>query len=173
MGFNQAPALPYSKLGIVEDGDTASQAIEKDKYVIWKGKNYFAKTDILQGETFVVNTNLTEITEGAINGLAEAWNASLIGFPDYGNITDITSAANSSSGYTVQSNGWISAVAVQNSSSYGIKVDVHINNFTYTTVNTWNSVASTQAMLPVSKNDVVKVNYYGDAVSVVFLPCRK
>ena len=76
MGFSQAPALPYGELGIVEDGDTASQAIEKDKYVIWKGGNYFAKTDILQGETFVVDTNLTEITEGAINGLAEALNAS-------------------------------------------------------------------------------------------------
>ena len=76
MGFSQAPALPYSKLGIVEDGDTASQAIEKDKYVIWKGKNYFAKTDILQGETFVVDTNLIEVTEGAINGLVEMLTAS-------------------------------------------------------------------------------------------------
>ena len=75
MGFNQAPALPYRNLGIVQDGDTASQAIEKDKYVIWKGGNYFAKTDILQGETFVVDTNLTEIPDGAINGIVDALNS--------------------------------------------------------------------------------------------------
>jgi len=78
MGFDQAPALPYRNLGIVQDGDTASQSIQKDKYVIWKGGNYFAKTDILQGETFVVDTNLTEITEGAINGIVSALNASII-----------------------------------------------------------------------------------------------
>ena len=77
MGFNQAPALPYRNLGIVEDGDTASQAIEKDKYVIWKGGNYFAKTDILQGETFVVGTNLTEIPDGALNGIIDALNSNL------------------------------------------------------------------------------------------------
>lgn len=71
MGFSQAPGLPYSKLGIPEDGDTASRAISKGKYVIWKGKNYFAKNDILQGETFVEDTNLTEIPEGAINGIAD------------------------------------------------------------------------------------------------------
>lgn len=77
MGFNQAPTLPYNKLGIIEDGDTASQSIEKDKYVVWKGNNYFAKTDILQGEAFVVDTNLTEVTEGAINGIVDALHASL------------------------------------------------------------------------------------------------
>ena len=78
MGFSQAPGLPYSKLGIPEDGDAASQAISKGKYVIWKGKNYFAKTDILQGETFVEDTNLTEIPDGALNGIADALNASFI-----------------------------------------------------------------------------------------------
>ena len=78
MGFNQAPALPYRNLGIVEDGDTASRAISKGKYVIWKGKNYFAKTDILQGETFVEDTNLTEIPDGALNGIADALNSNWI-----------------------------------------------------------------------------------------------
>ena len=77
MGFSQAPGLPYSKLGISEDGDAASRAISKGKYVIWKGKNYFAKTDILQGETFVEDTNLTEIPDGALNGIADALNASM------------------------------------------------------------------------------------------------
>ena len=76
MGFSQAPGLPYSKLGIPEDGDTASQAISKGKYVIWKGKNYFAKTDILQGETFVEDTNLTEIPDGALNGIVDTLGAS-------------------------------------------------------------------------------------------------
>lgn len=77
MGFSQAPGLPYSKLGIPEDGDVASRAISKGKYIIWKGKNYFAKTDILQGETFVEDTNLTEIPDGALNGIAEELSASL------------------------------------------------------------------------------------------------
>lgn len=80
MGFSQAPGLPYSKLGIPEDGDTASRAISKGKYVIWKGKNYFAKTDILQGETFVEDTNLTEIPDGVLNGIVDALDASMLSY---------------------------------------------------------------------------------------------
>lgn len=64
-----APSLPYGKMGYVEDGDYASRAYEKDEYIIWKGGNYFAKTDILQGAEFVVDTNLTAIPEGVVNGI--------------------------------------------------------------------------------------------------------
>lgn len=105
MGFLQAPGLPYSKLGIPEDGDAASRAISKGKYVIWKGKNYFAKTDILQGETFVEDTNLTEIPDGALNGIADALNASLtFNTSDYVNLNFYSIPENSS--YQIPANGF-------------------------------------------------------------------
>lgn len=72
MGFVPAPALPYDGIGIVEDSNTASRAISKDQIVIWKGNNYYAKTDILQGATFVVDTNLTAIPDGVVNRLVES-----------------------------------------------------------------------------------------------------
>ena len=73
MAYTGAPSLPYDRMGIVEDGDTASRAISKDSYVIWKGADYFAKTDILQGAAFVVDTNLTAIPEGVVNAVNSNW----------------------------------------------------------------------------------------------------
>lgn len=75
--FRQAPSFAYHDLGIVEDGDTASQAIEKDKFVIWKGASYFASTDILQGATLEEDVNLTAIPDGVINGVVSALNNKL------------------------------------------------------------------------------------------------
>lgn len=72
--FRQAPSFPYHDLGIVEDGNTASRAISKDSYVIWKGESYFASTDILQGATLEENVNLTAIPDGVINGVVDAVN---------------------------------------------------------------------------------------------------
>lgn len=75
--FRQAPSFPYHDLGIVEDGNTASRAISKDAYVIWKGSSYFASTDILQGATLEEDVNLTAIPDGVINGVVEAVNNNL------------------------------------------------------------------------------------------------
>lgn len=72
--FRQAPSFPYHDLGIVEDGNTASRAISKDAYVIWKGESYFASTDILQGATLEEDVNLTAIPDGVINGVVSALN---------------------------------------------------------------------------------------------------
>ena len=72
--FRQAPSFPYHDLGIVEDGTTASRAISKDAYVIWKGASYFASTDILQGATLEEDVNLTAIPDGVINGVVSALN---------------------------------------------------------------------------------------------------
>ena len=72
--FRQAPSFPYHDLGIVEDGNTASRAISKDAFVIWKGASYFASTDILQGATLEEDVNLTAIPDGVINGVVEALN---------------------------------------------------------------------------------------------------
>lgn len=77
MGFRQAPSLPYHDLGIVEDGTTASQAISKGSYVIWKGKNYFSSANILQGATLEEDVNLTAISDGVINGIVSALNNKL------------------------------------------------------------------------------------------------
>ena len=73
--FRQAPSFPYHDLGIVEDGNTASRAISKDAYVIWKGESYFASTDILQGATLEEDVNLTAIPDGVINGVVDAVNS--------------------------------------------------------------------------------------------------
>ena len=78
--YRQAPSFAYHDLGIVEDGDTASQAIEKDKFVIWKGASYFASTAIMQGETLEEDVNLTAIPDGVINGVVSALNNN---FPFY------------------------------------------------------------------------------------------
>lgn len=75
--FRQAPSFPYHDLGIVEDGNTASRAISKDAYVIWKGSSYFASTDILQGATLEEDVNLIAIPDGVINGVVEAVNNKL------------------------------------------------------------------------------------------------
>lgn len=75
--FRQAPSFPYHDLGIVEDGNTASRAISKDAFVIWKGSSYFASTDILQGATLEEDVNLTAIPDGVINGVVSALNNNL------------------------------------------------------------------------------------------------
>lgn len=66
MGYDQAPAMPYDKLGIPQDGDIASKAIPSGRYVIWKGESYFSKTDIAIGDT-LSSSNLLHIDDGIIN----------------------------------------------------------------------------------------------------------
>ena len=104
--------------------------------------------------------------------IAASLYASLIGFPDYGNTTDITSDVTSSAGYTVQSNGWLDAIALQTNSSTGIRLEVHINGFVYIPSNTWNSVARLEAFMPVSVGDNIKIIYYGSSCSATFVPCK-
>ena len=58
-----------ASLAIVETGNTASQNISKDKFVIWKDHAYTAKVNITQDDTFVSGTNLQPVTDGMINAL--------------------------------------------------------------------------------------------------------
>ena len=55
-------------IAIVEDGDTASQAIASGKYVIWKGNAYKASSAISQGDTLSLS-NLTAVSDGIGNEL--------------------------------------------------------------------------------------------------------
>ena len=62
-------------IAIVEDGDTASQAIASGKYVIWKGNAYKASTAISQGDTLSLS-NLTAVSDGIGNELNSNFTAS-------------------------------------------------------------------------------------------------
>ena len=57
-------------IAIVEDTDTASQAISSGKYVMWKGVLTKASSNIAQGAT-LSSSNLTAISEGGINAIAD------------------------------------------------------------------------------------------------------
>ena len=59
-------------IGIVENGSTASQAISKGQYVIWKGALYTADAAISSGATLAASggsKNLTACTSGGLNAL--------------------------------------------------------------------------------------------------------
>lgn len=59
-------------LGIVEEGNTATQAISAGQYVVWKGKLYTADANISIGTTLAAtggSKNLTEKTSGGLNDL--------------------------------------------------------------------------------------------------------
>lgn len=56
-------------VGIVEDGDTATHAIAKGKYVIWKGNACKASSAISIGDT-LSSSNLTALDDGVGNDLA-------------------------------------------------------------------------------------------------------
>lgn len=57
-------------IGIVEDTDTASQAIASDKYVIWKGDVCKSTDDISEGDT-LSSDNLSQVSNGIGNDLLE------------------------------------------------------------------------------------------------------
>lgn len=59
-------------LGIVEEGNTATQTISAGQYVVWKGKLYTADANISIGTTLAAtggSKNLTEKTSGGLNDL--------------------------------------------------------------------------------------------------------
>ena len=56
-------------IGIVEDTDTASQAIASNKYVIWKGDVCKSTSAISEGDT-LSSSNLSAVTGGVGNDLA-------------------------------------------------------------------------------------------------------
>ena len=72
-------------IGIVEDGDTASSAITKGQYVVWKGSLYTADGAISSGTTLASSggsKNLTAVTDGGLNSLNA--NLSVIGNQVFG-----------------------------------------------------------------------------------------
>lgn len=67
--LNRSVNAVNSNIGIVENGDTASQNITAGQYVIWKGALYTASVAIASGATLAVGTNLTAVSGGAANAL--------------------------------------------------------------------------------------------------------
>ena len=57
---------PNANVGIVQNGDTATQNISKRQYVIWKGALYIASAAIASGAT-LSDSNLTAVTGGGLN----------------------------------------------------------------------------------------------------------
>lgn len=58
-----------SGLGIVQDTDTATQAISKDKYVWWKGSLKKASSNIAATDT-LSSSNLSDVSDGVLNDLS-------------------------------------------------------------------------------------------------------
>lgn len=93
-------------VAIVEDGDTASQAIAKGKFVIWKGNACQASSAISQGDT-LSSSNLTALSHGIGNEL----NSKISNFPiSTGAVTVVKALSTSGQNvsYTVQTDGWYS-----------------------------------------------------------------
>ena len=70
--INQAAAKQKATVGIVEDGNTATQAISAGQYVIWKGDLYTADSNISSSETLASSggsKNLTAVSGGGLNAL--------------------------------------------------------------------------------------------------------
>lgn len=67
--LNRAVNAVNGNIGIVENGDTASQNITEGQFVIWKGVLYTASAAIASGATLAVGTNLTAVSDGAANAL--------------------------------------------------------------------------------------------------------
>jgi len=109
-------------VGIVENGDTASQNINEGQFVIWKGGLYTASSAIASGAALAVGTNLTAVPGGAANAL----NSNLIGYPDYSNPTDISSYSSSANRYTAPSNGYIFVRSI--ALNYGRPADGYIGD---------------------------------------------
>lgn len=76
-------------IGIVEDTDTASQAIASDKYVIWKGDVCKSTDDISEGDT-LSSDNLSPVTDGIGNDLLEDVAANLLAVEEYTGTTPAT-----------------------------------------------------------------------------------
>ena len=57
---------PNKNIGIVQNGNTATQNITKGQYVIWKGALYTASAAIASGTT-LSDSNLTAVTDGGLN----------------------------------------------------------------------------------------------------------
>ena len=57
---------PNANVGIVQNGNTATQNISKGQYVIWQGALYTASAAIAYGDT-LSNSNLTAVTGGGLN----------------------------------------------------------------------------------------------------------
>ena len=57
-------------LGIVQDTDTATQAISSGKYVFWKNKFKKASTNIAENDTLSMS-NLVDVNGGALNEITE------------------------------------------------------------------------------------------------------
>lgn len=61
---------PNANIGIVQDTDTATQNIPKDRYVIWHGALYTASAAIASGAA-LSSSNLTAVTGGGLNDVGE------------------------------------------------------------------------------------------------------
>lgn len=84
-----------SAIAIVEDTDTASQAIASGKYVMWKGDLYKASSAIAQGATLSSESggNLTVVSDGGLNELNSNI-ATLSG--NIGTLSNLTTSAKTS-----------------------------------------------------------------------------
>lgn len=134
-----------SNVAFVEDGNTATQAIDKWRYVIWKGNLYISTQPISIGTT-LSNSNLTAVNNGGLNALGAINDASLV--ESSGIITPITPSTGSN--YQPYGNSYFYKV--------GTLVHVHIG-LSGITANANNDIYT----LPVGYRPYTQVSVAGNA----------
>ena len=112
--------------------------------------------------THVTTTTCVTSINGKKGDVTIATGSSGIGFPDYANMEDITSAYNAarSKGYTIENDGWIYACP------YGNSGGIYINGVE---VIGQSSTLTNKQLVPVKKKDVLS---HGQATHVRFFPMR-
>lgn len=69
-------------LGVVQNGNTATQAFTKGQIVVWKNKTYRVIAAIASGNTFKVGTNIEAVTISTLSSMLVASNGTQFYF-DY------------------------------------------------------------------------------------------
>lgn len=71
-----------TNFGVVQTGNTATQAFVRGQIIVWKNQTYRVKTAIASGATFTVGTNIELITTSKLSSMLVANNGTQFYF-DY------------------------------------------------------------------------------------------
>ena len=164
MSYFPKPEKNENDLAIILREDTATRSVQAGQYVSWRGRTGKAKADIQQGDALSVG--LFDYDEdGALN--------SMLGVPDYSNTTDILSQSQSTDGFTCPQNGYL-YVYLRTDTNRGAIHKFTINGLMFCPIDTWGSVCQYTDMIPVGKDDVVKLtsNSGWTTTNFYFIPSK-
>jgi hypothetical protein len=113
-------------LAIVQDGDTATRNIAKDKFVNWKGNIYTANQAIASGSTLSAANggNLAGCDDGALNNVQNKLDMHLITDPNLVNESRAGIVSNSSSMPDTGDYNLISFSSTESGYDFGIQIAI-------------------------------------------------